>query len=262
MEAEIHSLQAQLRAIHPAPTSTRPSPTSTRPCQTFTFQLENPQTSQPESSWITTEIRDLMSLVPKTDADWSHRRKAVLLSEPEAIVKTFFQLIYGAQLKSKPSEPGFDQHVTTEHDLLGAYRRFAMGLKRDSMQLTQLSNFSMFLYLSLCRVAAKAGTVPVKEIDEHMRETLEGSRRATLTATHLRNLRASVRWPINQASELRRRGLGNRADELFLLCESSSKSSCSVVDSNQVDLRSRRIANYGKRKARRGGPLRWKSFAL
>lgn len=186
------------------------------------FILEHPKLDRPSGDdWKkTTEAATLLDLSPKTEEEWLTRRKSVLLSEPEAIVRTFFQLIDCTQLQPTPSDARIGQQITTEYDLLRTYQKFALSLKCSSAQLQQLSRFSALLHVCLCRVARKTNKISGDDADQFMNDILSTQTGKTIRSpSHLRHIRSSVRWPIRQARKLRQEGFGNRADELFLLCK-------------------------------------------
>lgn len=210
---------------------------SAAPSQTFEFELENPgakygkgkpgdgrpgDDKPGENDWETTEICRFWDLMPTTEEGWLMRRKSVLLSEPKAIIETVYQITGRTQYQPTDTRIG---QTTTLSDLLRASQELALGLKSDNARLRQVSRFSMLLHVCLCRVAYNAGKLSGDAVDKYMNEILPTRNGKAIGSSHSKNLRSSVLWPIRVAEELRDKGLGNRAYEIFLLCKLSASTS-------------------------------------
>lgn len=217
------SLRLEERTHTPSPRSLSSAALS----QTFEFELENPgdkyaKDKPDENDWETTEICRFWDLMPTTEEGWLMRRETVLLSEPKAIIETVYQIT--GRTHYQPTDTRIGQ-TTTLSDLLRASQELALGMNGDNARLQQVSNFSMLLHVCLCRVAYHAGKLSGDAVDKYMNKILPTRNGKAIGSSHLKNLRASVLWPIRVAEELRGKGLGNRAYEIFLLCKLSASTS-------------------------------------
>lgn len=219
LEAEVRVLQARVDA--------RPHQQPSPPCSTlvqpstgnqFTFRLESPgQQDNAASKNRPTELSSLLKLVPKTEADWTCRRELVGFSTSTEIITTFWDLVYCT--KSRGTTPYIaNHHAPAAEGILTDYKGFVNSLQTDSIRATQRCNYTMLLFVCLCRVARKAG-VSVETIDNHMDDVLPVKNSAKKRSSHThKKTRTAVLWPLRQAEALGKKAL-NRSYEFFFLCK-------------------------------------------
>lgn len=224
LEAEVQRLKAELASCRDSP------PNPPLPCSVptrnlssdvaFIFQVENPQQQQDNVAVRDEpqELVDLLKQVPKTNEDWSRRRKELQLFETEDVIAAFLAFVTRRQPAITNRHLGAESQSLTTIGLLEDFKAFATSLRRVSERTRQLHHFADLLFVSLCRVARKDGT-PLDAINPLMDDYLPSRKKKgqERQSSHFTHLRAAVLWPIHQA-ELLRKKVGHRADEFFLLC--------------------------------------------
>jgi hypothetical protein len=160
----------------------------------------------------------LLQQAPRTEEDWAARRKAVGLDNPRALIQTLFHLLSGTKPRASSASIG---NPTDIGHLLQAYQEFVLKLAQESQHANQISNYVSLVFSCLCRVACLSKKLSLESADDYMNSVVR-SGKENLSSTSLSHLRTSVLWPLHQARKLRENGLGNRADEFFLLCKSNA----------------------------------------
>jgi hypothetical protein len=156
--------------------------------------------------------------LPKTEDQWCEKRKSARLSSEEDILFTA-RCLATARLKSIP----FTDH-TQKPDLQDSLICFAENVREalaGSNSYSNISHFLSLIFVATCCVAKKKGY----PVDDAQRNLIEVSRgKCDKALQPLLNDRASVIWLLQEMQRQFRRGLRQRAFELFFLSTSRSVS--------------------------------------
>jgi hypothetical protein len=163
------------------------------------------------------DVSEFFNSIPMNEEDWLNKRTDLNLCTPRDVINAFFLLTCGILLRAT-SETNLKQTWNISQTLRG-YKRLVDFLDQRRASATHIFNFSQLLFVCLCCVARKDGA-SVEEVDELMNEVLPKRKgKDELGGSYLAHIRTAVQWPIAQEGRLKE-NLGNRANELFLLCMS------------------------------------------
>jgi hypothetical protein len=156
--------------------------------------------------------------LPKDEESWLTRRELVGISTLAGLVEAICELTHFCSLPPVTPQGGLASHHESAVKILREYGLVVSRLEASKIHATQISNFSIFLFVCLSIVALEHGASLI-EVNKCSRAFLE-SNQGTCKATpkYLAQLRSSVRRVIKWASDLSSRGLAHRAWELLFLC--------------------------------------------
>ncbi len=153
--------------------------------------------------------------LPKTEEQWLETRKSARLSSAEDVVFAVNCLATG-RLNTKIT---FTDH-TSMPDLQDSLTTFARNVGKAMRWGNFCSNISSFLsliFVATCCVATTRGH-SMDSVDDAQRELImANSGKCDKESRSLANDRAAVKWLLLEMQRQFRRGLGQRAFELFLI---------------------------------------------
>jgi hypothetical protein len=162
--------------------------------------------------------------LPKTNDDWSNRRKLVQLDTTTKLIHAFCQL---TRIRSRTRSLAIGERPEDKASILEVlhdYGSFAMAMAGEKLYATQMSNYSALLFTCIAVVALKTGADPVT-VNNCLKAFLNAQQGScTADSTHLEHLQHGALWVVSRMNELYSKGLKHRSWELFLLCTSSKQS--------------------------------------
>ena len=165
--------------------------------------------------------REMDEMIPASlySQDWISRRNAVGLSSATKIIEAF-DMLTGTRTRTDLTVIARDDSVAC-HDsskailqLLTTFANATAVLEVEAEFTTQVHNFRVFVFVSLCCVALYYG-VSLNSIDDIMRKCISDSH-----WRHLARLRRGALWTNRMMNTLVGDGFGHLAYEVFVLCES------------------------------------------
>ncbi|CAG9939353.1 unnamed protein product [Clonostachys rosea f. rosea IK726] len=211
LEAELKNLKATTRICncqaHAKAPNPRVSHSSNRPVPEPRQHFEVP----PE---LTRQGNKFYASLPLSEEDWISKRQSLGLDNLKSYIEFFQQVI---SLRTPQRSPNQPRNQSPELQVqLKACLEYLRALRMDSRRSKQVYNYGLLSYISLLRTLLKSRRISTNEANELMREIFSQDGKAS--DSYLANIRSSTAWPVNIATKLRKRGFGNRADELFVLC--------------------------------------------
>ena len=182
------------------------------------LQVETSNTTKQPPLWVGRTASFFKDL-PKTEGQWFRKRESAGLSSAKDILLTARCLATG-RLGSIP----FTDH-TKRSDLQDSLITFAHNIGEalaGAKLYSHISHFLSLIFVATCCVAKKKGH-PGELVDEAQRKLIEASRgKCNKGFQQLINDRASMTWLLQEMQRQFRRGLRQRAFELFFLSTSRS----------------------------------------
>ena len=186
----------------------------------FTPQLSESRQAPKVPKWQKTAAQ-VVDGVPSAD-DWDLRRKEVNLFTVEENYLAIAAISGGIQPSVSqcpmPIEPGLGPI-----DLARAYATMTKTSASSAAFTCRLHFFHELVFVSLCAVLEASG-YPVEDINETMRNYVSDTE-----AINLKRLRRGALWANSAICRLAEAGWGDRATELFLLCQFKGGSIRAIV---------------------------------
>ena len=153
--------------------------------------------------------------LPKTEEDWSKKRKSLCLSTAEEILRAADYLA-ASQLDNNSCSRAHVGEPTLPLALTAFGKNVGSNLASDGIR-RNTSRFLSLVFLAACCVAIHQKQ-PVETVNAAQKEFLRATRgTCDEKPESLAKDRAAVRWLIEEMQRQFRRGLRHRAFELFLL---------------------------------------------
>jgi hypothetical protein len=220
-----HLLETLLQQWQQQARGQLPAPVQCNVPSTLKILIETPESQAPKapvsSATVTnSELKQLISKLPKTNDDWSARRKLTRLDTIAELLDAFCKLTrISSQSRSlaigeRPADTASILEVLRDYD------SFAIALVGEKIYATQISNYGALLFTCVAIVALKAGADP-EAVYERLKAFLIAQQgRSKADSTHLKSVLEGALWVVSQMNELYSKGLKHRSWDLFLLCTS------------------------------------------
>jgi hypothetical protein len=176
---------------------------------------------------------------------WISKREEVGLSSPVELLAAYDIIIDGARPLAKPGTADVDRSLIRYEpsrallQLVNTYAATTAALEVDKKFTVQVYRFRVLVLVSLCCVLLHNG-VDKGLVDEAMHAGISQSE-----DRHLDLLRRGASWVNRVIYELGSNGLGHRASELFVLCESLEPASVFIIVIGKLTNRYRRRIYVG-----------------
>jgi len=171
------------------------------------------EASTPARQRVDKELDNFLKDVPPMRHWISKRQEASLESVRENRQATRILLGLGARDDDRVTQ---EANGSSLLDLAEVYFKHCQKVKATGKWYTRMHHFTSLVAISWCQVLVKAQH-PVHEVDSMMKRVLKNEQHEERT---LRRLRSGAVWVSKCITSLADAGWGDRATEIFLLCES------------------------------------------